>query len=112
MSTPHASGKLLGTVAAIGQQAAVAARRRFWLATVVALLVIGMLLALQQVVAQSMADGVLRRTTLAAQAEASWRCKLLRSAAERNDCLDRAAGRQPLPSPRGRASRVSTPLEK
>lgn len=90
------------------QYALVALRRPVWLAAIVALLVLGLLLAFQQVVAQAVAQGELRRTATAAQARDIWRCKHLSHSGARDSCLERIGGAEDHMSPQGRRARAAT----
>jgi hypothetical protein len=48
---------------------------------------LGLLLAFQQVVAQAVAQGELRRSSAAAQHAQGWRCQLARRAGSHERCL-------------------------
>jgi hypothetical protein len=73
-------------------QVLIALRPPAWLAVVAALVALGLLLAFQQVVAGSVAQGELRRAHAQAQASGAWRCNLLHDRAERKDCLAQLDG--------------------
>ena len=55
---------------------------------------LGLLLAFYLVVSRSVANAEQRQTALDAQAEGTWRCKLLHNVADRAGCLARTAGMQ------------------
>jgi hypothetical protein len=55
-------------------------------AIVAALVLFGLLIAFHQVVRGAVRQGESRRVVAAAQAEALWRCNILRDRAERNQC--------------------------
>lgn len=57
-----------------------------WPALLAAVLAVLLLLAFERVVRQGMHQGVQRRATQAAQADAAWRCAALRAGPERSGC--------------------------
>ena len=65
-----------------------------WPTAAAALAGLGLLVAFEQVVAQSVVQGEQRRVATAAHSQGLWRCKLLRQLAEREQCLIR------IPTPR------------
>ncbi len=74
------------------RQALIALRPPVWPAVVAAMMMIGLLLAFQTVVAQGVAQGQLRRSATAAQADGHWRCRLIQAADERDHCLSQVGG--------------------
>jgi pheromone shutdown protein TraB len=94
------------------QHALIALRAPVWPAVVATLMAIGLLLAFQQVVAQSVAQGDLRRKATAEQVRGVWRCKLLRATRERDSCLAQLARAQDPISLPGQQVFVLTPMEK
>ena len=58
-----------------------------WPTAAAALAGLGLLLAFEQVVAQSVVQGEQRRVATAAHSLSLWRCKLLPKPSEREDCL-------------------------
>jgi len=58
-----------------------------WRGIAVALASVALLMALQQVVRAGMHSGELRRHAVATRADDEWRCKVMRIARERVDCL-------------------------
>jgi hypothetical protein len=91
MHTPDASSTLNGQASPRWQQALMALRPPVWVAIVGAPLALGMLLAFEQVVARSVAQSALRHQAIETRAEGTWRCKLLRDARGRDQCLARVA---------------------
>jgi hypothetical protein len=106
MHTPDRRWQLATTAAANAlhqlpspwwQEALIALRQPVWSAVVAALMVFGLLLAFQQVVAQGVEQSEQRRTATALQLEGAWRCKLLRNPGDRDSCLAQLGGaRDPL----------------
>ena len=60
-----------------------------WPAAVAASMVLGLLLAFQQVVAQGVDQAAQRHKVTAVQVDRTWRCKLLPRPADRDHCLAR-----------------------
>jgi len=58
-----------------------------WRGLAVTLAIVGLLMALQQVVRAGMQRGEVRRQAVATRADDEWRCKVMRVARERVDCL-------------------------
>jgi len=80
------------------QRALIALRSPVWPAILASLMVVGLLLAFQQVVAQSVEQAELRRTATATQVNGVWRCRLLRHAGNRDSCLTQlGVARDPMP---------------
>lgn len=89
MHPPDASSTLNGQAPLRWQRALTGRRPPLWAAIVAAPLALGMLLAFEEVVARSVAQGALRRQAMDARAEGTWRCKLLHDARARGQCLAR-----------------------
>jgi hypothetical protein len=64
-----------------------ALRRPGWPGLVAALAALGLLLTFQQILAQAVKEGDLRRADTAAQVDGLWRCKLVRDVGARDACL-------------------------
>jgi len=58
-----------------------------WPGIVLTLAIVGLVVAFHQVVSGAVQQGELRRKAVAAHAEAAWRCRALRGAKMRVDCL-------------------------
>jgi hypothetical protein len=69
------------------QRALAALRPPVWPAAAAALMVLGLLVAFQQVVAQGVEQAEQRRAATASQHESTWRCKLVHEPAARDNCL-------------------------
>jgi hypothetical protein len=78
-------------------------------------MVLGLLLAFQQVVAQGVEQAEQRHQVTAAQVELTWRCKLLRGPANRDHCLAQIgtemAAMSPTTSGRLAALAVPSPVQ-
>lgn len=107
-----ASSSLRRGVSPWWQPALVALRPQVWPKLVAALMLLGLLLAFEQVVSQAVAQGDLRRTATAAHVDSVWRCKLLSGRADRNSCLAQAMTEQDPMSLHGREAHVLQPMEK
>jgi hypothetical protein len=69
------------------QRTLAALRPPVWPAAVATLMVLGLLAAFQQVVAQAVEQAEQRRAATASQHASTWRCKLVREPGTRDDCL-------------------------
>jgi hypothetical protein len=85
----------------------VPARWPVWPAIVAALAILGLLLAIQQVVRGAVQRGDMRRRAAAEQAEATWRCKALSGLLLRANCLSQLSAAPTDLATRG-AERVDT----
>ena len=74
------------------RRALLALRYPVWPRLVAGLLLVGLLLLFQRVVAQGVVQGELRRADMAARADSLWRCRLISRLDERNLCLVQRAG--------------------
>jgi len=72
-----------------------------WPAVVAALAILGLLLAIQQVVRGAVQRGDMRRQAVAVQAESTWRCKALSGLLLRASCLSQLNAAQTDPAMRG-----------
>jgi aspartate aminotransferase-like enzyme len=93
------------------QRALIALHPAAWPAAVAASMVLGLLLAFQQVVAQGVEQAEQRHKVTAAQVERAWRCRLLRSPADRDHCLAQIGTEMaPMsPSPSSRLAAMALP---
>jgi len=97
------------------QRAFIALHPPVWPAAIAASMVLGLLLAFQQVVAQAVEQAEQRHKVTAAEVERTWRCKLLRGPADRDDCLAQIgtemATLSPTPSSRLAALTLPSPVQ-
>lgn len=69
-----------------------ALRYPVWPMVIMTLLMLGMLLMFQRVVAQGVVQGEQRRSAMAARADGLWRCRLINQVDERRHCLAQMGG--------------------
>jgi aspartate aminotransferase-like enzyme len=93
------------------QRAFIALHPPVWPAAIAASMVLGLLLAFQQVVAQGVEQAEQRHKVTAAQVDRTWRCKLLRGPASRDHCLAQiGTATAPMsPSPSSRLAALALP---